>query len=91
VVTEMYVIIVYDVNEKRVAKVCKYLRQHLNWVQRSVFEGEVTEAQLEKIKRGLKKIIVEEEDAILYYILSSSKWIERGVIGVEKSPIDAII
>ena len=27
----MYVIIVYDIDVKRVAKVCKYLRQHLNW------------------------------------------------------------
>ena len=33
----MYVIVVYDVGVKRVGKVCKYLRQHLNWVQNSVF------------------------------------------------------
>ena len=42
----MYVIIVYDIDVKRVAKVCKYLRQHLNWVQNSVFEGGLTKAQL---------------------------------------------
>ena len=35
----MYVIVVYDVEEKRVAKVLKYLRSYLNCVQNSVFEG----------------------------------------------------
>ena len=35
----MYIILVYDIQVERVAKVCKYLRQHLNWIQNSVFEG----------------------------------------------------
>lgn len=39
----MYTIVVYDVGEKRVAKVCKYLRTVLQWMQNSVFEGELTE------------------------------------------------
>ncbi|MBI1923322.1 CRISPR-associated endonuclease Cas2 [Candidatus Poribacteria bacterium] len=49
----MYIILVYDIEEQRVAKVCKYLRQHLTWVQNSVFEGELTRAQLAKVKRGV--------------------------------------
>ena len=48
----MYVIIVYDIDVKRVAKVCKYLRQHLNWVQNSVFEGELTKAKFARVKSG---------------------------------------
>jgi CRISPR-associated protein Cas2 len=82
----MYVIIVYDIEEKRVAKACKYLRQHLNWVQNSVFEGEVTEAHLERIKAGLRKIISDDKDAVIFYLLSSEKWIQRETMGVEKSP-----
>ena len=49
----MYFIIVYDIDTKRVAKVCKYLRQHLNWVQNSVFEGELTKAQFARVQSGL--------------------------------------
>ena len=38
----MHLILIYDVGEARVAKVCKRLRQRLTWVQNSVFEGDVT-------------------------------------------------
>ncbi|MEN2993717.1 MAG: CRISPR-associated endonuclease Cas2, partial [Thermodesulfovibrio sp.] len=46
----MRVILVYDINEKRVSKVLKTCRKYLHWVQNSVFEGELTEAKLEKLK-----------------------------------------
>ena len=35
----MYVIAVYDVNQKRVAKMLKLCRRYLHWIQNSVFEG----------------------------------------------------
>ncbi|WGI17905.1 CRISPR-associated endonuclease Cas2 [Methanonatronarchaeum sp. AMET-Sl] len=54
-VVKIYVIIVYDVNVKRVDKVRKYLKKHLNWVQNSVLEGKVTKAELRKIKKEIKK------------------------------------
>ena len=37
IVNTMYVILVYDVAQERVAKVCKALRRRLTWVQNSVF------------------------------------------------------
>ena len=87
----MYVIIVYDIEEKRVAKVCKYLRQHLTWVQNSVFEGEVTKAHLGRIKAGLRKIISEDRDTIIFYQLTSLKWMQRETMGIEKSPISNLL
>lgn len=48
----MYIVVVYDVGVERVNKVKKFLRMHLNWVQNSVFEGEVTLAEFERIKEG---------------------------------------
>ena len=42
----MYVICVYDVQEKRCAKVMKVLRKYLFHVQKSVFEGEATPSRL---------------------------------------------
>ncbi|RLF77769.1 CRISPR-associated endonuclease Cas2 [Thermococci archaeon] len=85
----MYVIIVYDVAVERVNKVKKFLRQYLHWVQNSVFEGEVTLAEFERIKAGLADIINEDEDSILIYKLRSMP--KRESLGVEKNPIEDII
>ncbi len=85
----MYVIIVYDVAVERVNKVKKFLRQCLHWVQNSVFEGEITLAEFERIKAGLKEIIDENEDSIVVYKLRSMP--KRETIGVEKNPLDDII
>ena len=37
----MYVILVYDVGEKRVGKMLRLVRKYLSWIQNSVFEGEI--------------------------------------------------
>jgi len=87
----MYVIIVYDIDVKRVAKVCKYLRQHLNWVQNSVFEGELTKAQLARVESGLLGIINEGEDSVLVYQMRHEKWMDKQVIGIEKNPVTNLL
>jgi CRISPR-associated protein Cas2 len=81
----MYVIIVYDVNVKRVSKVCQFLRRYLFWVQNSVFEGEISEAELIEIEMGLREIINESEDSITIYILPNEKVISRKFIGTKKN------
>ncbi|MBP1912218.1 CRISPR-associated endonuclease Cas2 [Thermococcus stetteri] len=85
----MYVVIVYDVSVERVNKVKKFLRQHLHWVQNSVFEGEVTVAEYERIKATLQQLIDENEDSIVIYKLRSRPF--REIIGVEKNPMEDII
>jgi len=87
----MYVIIVYDIEQERVAKVCKYLRQSLNWVQNSVFEGELTKAQLAKVKSGLSNIINEEKDAVIIYTARDVKWMNRETMGIDKNPATNIL
>lgn len=87
----MYVIIVYDVNVERVSKVCHFLRQYLNWVQNSVFEGEITRSQFFEIKTGLKKIINEEEDSIIIYRMRSHHLFLKEHIGIEKADTSTII
>ncbi|HMX39907.1 MAG TPA: CRISPR-associated endonuclease Cas2, partial [Saprospiraceae bacterium] len=44
----MYVIAVYDVGEKRVGKMLKLCRRYLNWIQNSVFEGELSDLGLKE-------------------------------------------
>lgn len=81
----MYVIMVYDVNVARVQKVLKVGRKYLTWVQNSVFEGELTEAQLARLQRTLGKIIDSQEDSVLFYILRTAHYLERRTLGIVKN------
>ncbi|MDW7973368.1 MAG: CRISPR-associated endonuclease Cas2 [Thermodesulfovibrio sp.] len=87
----MRVILVYDINEKRVSKVLKTCRKYLHWVQNSVFEGELTEAKLEKLKIELKRIINEDEDSIIIYQFRSAWYTKRETIGIKKGGEELII
>ncbi|SFE52288.1 CRISPR-associated protein Cas2 [Alteribacillus iranensis] len=83
--------ITYDVNQKRVGKVCKKLREYLDWTQNSVFEGEITTGTLNKCLAELHKIINVEEDSIYLYRVSNPRNIKKDIIGVEKSPFDIFL
>ncbi|MEM2112355.1 MAG: CRISPR-associated endonuclease Cas2 [Candidatus Bathyarchaeia archaeon] len=87
----MYVILVYDVNVKRVAKVLKVARKYLHWVQNSVCEGELTEAGYEKLKAEIKKVIKTEEDSIIFYQLKTMKYTKRETIGVKKGGEELVL
>lgn len=87
----MYVIIVYDVEVERVAKVCQYLRRHLHWVQNSAFEGEITPARLERVKAELQDLIDEKKDTVYFYILPDRHTVRREVLGREKGSISTIM
>ncbi len=80
----MFVIVVYDVKEKRVSKALKVCRKYLYWVQNSVFEGELTGAQLVKFKSDIKKVLKEEEDSVVIYKFRTKTYFSRETIGIEK-------
>ncbi|MCY9512041.1 CRISPR-associated endonuclease Cas2 [Paenibacillus larvae] len=86
-----FVILVYDFGEKRVTKALKTCRRYLNWVQNSVFEGEISEVNLKKLKADLKKIMDEDEDSIIIYTWRTLRYTKREIMGVEKSGIDFIL
>lgn len=83
----MYVIVVYDVSEERVSRVCKYMKAYLPRVQNSVFEGELTEAKLERMKAGLGRILDTTVDSVLLWVLREARWADRQIIGKEKLPV----
>jgi CRISPR-associated protein Cas2 len=87
----LFAIVVYDINEKRVAKVCSFLRRYLNRVQNSVFEGEVTKGQYARMKTGLQKIIVDQEDCVRFYVLPHDGVVTIETIGKEISEFCQII
>lgn len=87
----MYVILVYDIGERRVSKMLKLCRQYLNWIQNSVFEGEITEVKLKELLSVAKKIMKEEEDSIIVFKSRDEKWLEKEVLGKEKNSLDTIL
>ena len=78
----MYIILSYDVGQKRVGKVMKVCRKYLTHVQRSVFEGILTEAEVRRLKRELDKIIDVEEDSVCIYRMESLRFTQKEQIGV---------
>ena len=87
----MYVILVYDVNEKRVAKMLKLCRRYLNWIQNSVFEGEITEVKLKELIILAEEIMNKEEDSLIIFSSRTEKFLEKQIIGLERSSIDNFI
>jgi CRISPR-associated protein Cas2 len=88
----MYVILVYDMGEKRVGKMLKLCRQYLNWIQNSVFEGEISEVKLkELISRAEFIMEPEETDSLILFKSREQKWLEKEVIGHEKNDLDQFL
>jgi CRISPR-associated protein Cas2 len=81
----------YDVNVGRVNKVLKIGRRYLNWVQNSLLEGELTAAQLARLKADLRKTIDEEEDSVVFYLLRRQQYMERQIMGQDKGGQSLVI
>jgi CRISPR-associated protein Cas2 len=84
----MYVILVYDMGEKRVGKMLKHCRRYLNWIQNSVFEGEITDVKLKKMVYEAKRIMNEEEDSLIIFKSRNERWLDKEVIGQERMSTD---
>jgi len=82
---------VYDVNVDRVNKVLKIARKYLNWIQNSVLEGEISNAGFTKLKLELSGVIDPEEDSIVFYIMRTTRYTKREIMGVEKGGEEMII
>ncbi|SHJ82104.1 CRISPR-associated endonuclease Cas2 [Desulfofundulus thermosubterraneus] len=87
----MFIILVYDVNVKRVSKVLKTCRKYLHWVQNSVLEGEISEANLKKLRMELNRLIDKEEDSVIIYNLRTTKYSTREILGLKKGGEEQII
>jgi CRISPR-associated protein Cas2 len=87
----MYVILVYDIEQKRVGKMLKLCRKYLHWIQNSVFEGEITEVKLKELLALACGIMDKQKDSIILFKSRQEKWLDKEVIGMEKNELDNII
>jgi CRISPR-associated protein Cas2 len=84
----MYVILVYDMGEKRVGKMLKLCRRYLSWIQNSVFEGEITEVKLKQLLAEAHLFMEPDEDSIIVFKSRDQRWLDKEIIGQERSSTD---
>ena len=84
----MYVILVYDFGERRVVKMLKLCRKYLNWIQNSVFEGEISEVRLKELLYLAKGFMNEMEDSIIVFKGPNHSSLEKEIVGKERCSID---
>ena len=85
----MFILMVYDVEVKRVMKVLKIGRKYLNHIQNSVLEGELTPAQYKKLKHEVGEAINPERDSVRFYVLRTTQYLNIETLGVPSRPGDA--
>jgi CRISPR-associated protein Cas2 len=84
----MYIILVYDVGQKRVGKMLKLCRRYLSWIQNSVFEGEISPAKLEELKLKALDIMDVESDSLIIFETRQEKWLKKEIVGKERASTD---
>lgn len=83
----MFVILVYDIGDKRVGKMLKMCRKYLNWIQNSVFEGELSEGNFAALKAEAKEIM-KEKDSLIIFKSRNERWLDKEIIGEERGVTD---
>lgn len=67
----MYVVIFYDVPAERTRLFHKRLGRYLNWMQNSVFAGDLSVAKYKKLRRELDELM--EEDDKLAFVSTANR------------------
>ena len=84
----MYIILVYDIIadkkgayiSRNVFKICK---RYLSHIQKSVFEGELTPAQLIALRSELSFYLRQDQDSVILFKSRSDRWLEKEFWGIE--------
>lgn len=77
----MFVIVTYDISSKRNGKVMKICRKYLFHKQKSVFEGMITQAKLNKLKSEIRSAIETDTDQVCIYKIESLKFTSKEELG----------
>ncbi|MCD2503229.1 CRISPR-associated endonuclease Cas2 [Clostridium sp. NSJ-145] len=85
----MYVILVYDIKtdyqgQRILNKTFKICKKYLSHIQNSVFEGELAESQIVKLKYELDGIIRKDVDSIILFKSRNEKWLNKEMLGKQE-------
>lgn len=86
---KIYIILVYDISTigdgskiwKKVYGICK---RYLTHVQKSVFEGELTEVQQKRLENEIKMVIRNDLDSIIIFKNKNQKWLSKELWGIQE-------
>ncbi len=88
---EKHYLIIYDISdEKRLRKVAKLLEQYAIRVQKSVFEGTMSESIKNRVRREIEGIINCDEDYVVIFSICEKDWQKREKYGVQEYLDDEI-
>lgn len=80
----MFVILSYDVREAQCTKVAKIAKKYLHYMQRSLYQGYLTEKQLKRLQEELLARIDPDYDSIIVYRIQSDNDLCIDKIGTVK-------
>jgi len=95
--SKMRVILVYDIatefpkDQTRLNKVKNICRKYLHHLQKSVFEGDLTISQLERLKTELLSVLDKDRDFVVIYTVENPKGLNRQIITNTPDPTDNLI
>jgi CRISPR-associated protein Cas2 len=84
----MYCVLVYDISQdkdgrKVLPKVFKICKKYLHHIQNSVFEGDLSEAQLINLQIELQKILRMDIDSVIIFKSRNKRWLDKEFWGKE--------
>lgn len=86
-----YAFLFYDIGEKRVNKVFKICKKYFTHHQKSVFRGNITPANLIKLRGELKKIINKDNDTVTIIKLMNDSSFDEETIGLSTTDGESLI
>ncbi len=93
----MFIVAVYDIcviekeGQKRLPKIMKTFRRYLHHTQRSVFEGEISEAKFKTLKMEVGKLLDNDNDYVVFYRIDNKNNYKRETLGKDYNPASTII
>ena len=92
----MYIVLVYDISktdngQKRWSHIFKICKKYLTHIQNSVFEGELSKVQLEKLRQELKPHVDTSLDSIILFKSRQEGWLDKEFWGIEDDKTSFLI
>lgn len=86
----MYVLLIYDIisdegGPKVTRNIFKICKRYLTNVQKSVFEGNLTKAELLSLEYELNNYIRRDRDSVIIYKSRSENWVDKKFLGKKDS------
>ena len=87
----MYAILIYDISldengSKSMRNVFKICKKYLSHVQKSVFEGELSDSSLRQLKYELSPYIRDDLDSVILFTSRQQKWLQKEFWGRQEDP-----